>query len=170
MAAVAVQPAPGPVRMLVMTGWQRTRTEFLQFRRSPEAMFFTVLFPPTILLVFGTIFRNQEIGPAGSSVSFSQYFVAGMIGAVIWWTSFTNLAITVSLERDAGALKRLAGTPMPRTAYFIGKIALTMAITIAECALLIVIGSTLYHVPLPDADGWITFGIRQRDEIGRAHV
>ena len=152
-----VTPPPA-LHGLVATSWNRTRTELLQFRRSPEAMFFTVAFPALMLLLFGTIFRNQQIGPPHANVSFAQYFFAGMIGSAIWWTSFTNIAVTVSLERDSGALKRLAGTPMPRSAYFIGKIMLTLIITIGECALLIVLGAVLYHVQLPRIDRWVTFG------------
>jgi ABC-2 type transport system permease protein len=137
--------------------WRRFRAEWLQFRRTPEALFFTVAFPPVMLLLFGTIFHNQEIGAAQVSVSFPQYFVPGMMGSAIWMTCFQNLAIMVPLERDNGGLKRLAGTPMPRSAYFVGKIALVLVISAFECALLLGLGVALYHVHMPDADSWLIF-------------
>jgi ABC-2 type transport system permease protein len=129
----------------------------LQFRRTREALFFTLAFPPVMLLLFGTIFASQQIGEGSTNVSYGQYFTPGIIGAAIWVTCFQNLAITVPLERDSGALKRLAGSPMPRTAYFLGKIALVLLVTLAECALLIVLGVVIYHVPLPPASHWLTF-------------
>jgi ABC-2 type transport system permease protein len=138
--------------------WRRFRAELLQFRRTREAVFFTVLFPPVMLMLFGAIFHSQTIAGPQVEVSFGQYFVAGMIGAAIWGGCFQNLAISVPLERDTGALKRLAGTPMPRSAYFIGKIGLVLLLSIVECTLLIALGAAFYGLRLPPADRWFTFG------------
>ena len=144
-------------RALVCAVARRARTELLQFRRGREVVFFTVAFPVLMLLLFGTIFRNQEISVGRSSVSFPQYFVAGMIGSAIWWTAFQNNAVLIPVERDSGGLQRLAGTPMPRAAYFIGKILLTLLVTVLECAVLVVLGVVLYHVRMPDTAQWVTF-------------
>jgi ABC-2 type transport system permease protein len=50
----------------------------------------------------------------GSGVSFTQYFVAGVIAAGILGASLQNMAIGIATERSDGTLKGLAGTPMPR--------------------------------------------------------
>lgn len=144
-------------RALVRAAWRRARTELLQFRRGREVVFFTLAFPVLMLLLFGTIFRNQEISAGQSSVSFPQYFVAGIIGSAIWWTAFQNNAVLIPVERDSGGLKRLAGTPIPRSAYFIGKILLTVLVTLLECAVLVVLGVLLYHVHVPGTAQWLTF-------------
>jgi ABC-2 type transport system permease protein len=135
----------------------RIRIEFLQLRRSRETLFFTVAFPVLMLLLFGTIFSGQEIGPQAQLVSFPQYFMAGMVGSSVWSVCFQNLAVAVPVERDSGALKRLAGTPMPKSAYFIGKIVLSLALTVIDCALLIGLGVGLYHVQIPSVGDWVTF-------------
>jgi ABC-2 type transport system permease protein len=91
-------------------------------------------------------------------VSFSQYFLAGMIASGIVYTSFQNLAISIPQERDVGTLKRLLGTPMPKASYFIGKIGLILMIYIGQVILMSAIGVVLFDVHLPsDPADWWTF-------------
>ncbi len=153
MTATRVGAPPGVLR----TTRHRVAAEVLQFRRTREAVFFTVAFPLIMLVLFGTIFGHAEIGPPQANVSFAQYFVAGMIGSGIWGACFQNVAITLALDRDSGALKRLAGTPMPRTAFFFGKMAFVLVVTLVETALLILLGVLFYGLRMPPAERWVTF-------------
>jgi ABC-2 type transport system permease protein len=138
-------------------GWHRVRVELLQFWRSGEAVFFTLGFPPIMLVLFGAIFGSDQIGPRGTSVTFSQYFTAGMIGTGVWTSCFQVLAIGVPLERDNGSLKRLKATPMPVSAYFIGKIGQVTVVAAAETVLLMVMGALFYDLQLPTGWRWFTF-------------
>ena len=85
-------------------GFQRWRIELKQFMRRRESVVFTLVFPVLLLFIFGSVF-NEDIAPG---VTFSQYFVAGMIASGFVNSGFQALAIGISLERDNGALKRLA--------------------------------------------------------------
>lgn len=98
-------------------GIRRGGLEIRQFARQRESVVFTLLFPVILLAIFGSVFK-ETIAPG---VTFSQYFVAGMIASGLVNTGFQALAITIPMERDFGALKRLRGTPMPASSYFIGK-------------------------------------------------
>lgn len=141
---------------LALASWRRFKVELLQFRRSREAVFFTIAFPLVMLALFGTIFGGQELGPDAGGVTFAQYFIASMTAAGIWGSCFTNLAISIPSERDSGALKRLAGTPMPPSAYFAGKIALVLLLAIIETVLLVAMGLAFYDLRLPPASRWLT--------------
>jgi len=143
---------------LGLASWRRFTIELLQFRRSREAVFFTIGFPLVMLALFGTIFGGQDLGPKTSGVTFAQYFIASMMAAGVWGSCFTNLAISVPSERDSGALKRLAGTPMPMTAYFAGKIGLVLLLSALETVLLLIMGLAFYHLHLPPRGKWLTFG------------
>jgi ABC-2 type transport system permease protein len=135
-------------------GTRRARIELLQFVRDREAAFFTMLLPVLLLIVFGSAFS----GDVTAGVSFSQYFLAGMIASGIVYTSFQNLAISIPQERDVGTLKRLLGTPMPKASYFIGKIGLILMIYIGQVVLMSAIGVVLFDVHLPsDPADWWTF-------------
>ncbi|HET9944867.1 MAG TPA: ABC transporter permease [Actinomycetes bacterium] len=135
-------------------GLRRVRIELLTFTRDREAAFFTLILPVLLLVVFGSAFS----GNVAPGVSFSQYFLAGMIASGVVYTAFQNLAITISQERDDGTLKRLQGTPMPKAAYFIGKVGLVLVLYVGQVTLLIALGVALFDVHLPDsAADWWTF-------------
>lgn len=142
---------------LGLASWHRFTIELLQFRRSREGVFFTIAFPVVMLALFGTIFGEAKLGPDSTGVTFAQYFIASMMAAGVWGSCFTNLSISVPSERDSGALKRLAGTPMPMTAYFAGKIGLVLLLSAFETLLLLAMGLAFYHLHLPSAEKWLTF-------------
>lgn len=134
----------------------RAKVELLSFVREKEAMVFTFAFPILLLVIFGAVFGGQDIE---GGVSFAQYFVAGMIAAGLFGSSFQNLGIAIPIERDSGALKRLAGTPMPRSAYFAGKVAVVAVVAAVQNVLLLTIGVLFYDLELPSSGGrWLTYG------------
>ena len=135
-------------------GVSRGFLELKQFFRQRESVVFTLLFPILLLLIFGSVFKD-EIAPG---VTFSQYFVAGMIASGLVNTGFQQLAITIPMERDDGTLKRLRGTPAPASSYFIGKIILVFVSMSIQVILLLIFGILLYGITLPsDSAHWITF-------------
>jgi ABC-2 type transport system permease protein len=138
----------------IKIGVSRGNLEIRQFLRQRESVVFTLLFPVLLLLIFGSVFKNT-IAPG---VTFSQYFVAGMIASGLINTGFQQLAIMIPLERDDGTLKRLRGTPMPPTSYFIGKILSVLACMIVQIVLLLIVGALMFGVDLPtDLGRWVTF-------------
>lgn len=135
----------------------RVRAELLSFFREKEAVVFVLLFPVILLVIFGAVFGS--VGEVAPGVTFVQYFVAGMIAAGLLSASFQNLAIQIPIERDTGYLKRLSGTPMPKSAYFIGKVVLVGVIAVIQTVLLLAIGLLAYDVTLPaGAEKWLNFG------------
>jgi len=135
-------------------GLSRGALEIKQFNRQREAVVFTIFFPLILLFIFGSIF-NDEIAP---SVTFSQYFVAGMIASGLVNSGFQNLAITIPMERDNGTLKRLRGTPMPLGAYFVGKSIQVLYSMSLQILLLLGCGALFFDLQLfNEAADWLTF-------------
>jgi len=129
-------------------GWSRIGIELKQLFRDREAAVFTLALPMILMIVFGSVFGNQQLSD-GSDITFAQYFVAGMIASGIVYTSFQNLAIGIPQERDEGTLKRLEGTPMPKGAYFIGKVGQVCVVYVIQLFLLMAIGIALFGVEVP---------------------
>jgi ABC-2 type transport system permease protein len=149
--SAATEPLPSPVRV----GWHRGGVELKEFVRDREAMVFTFALPLLLMLIFGSVF-DEDIAPG---VTFSQYFVAGMIASGLVYSGFQNLAIVIPMERDDGTLKRLRGTPMPAASYFIGKVMLILLSMVVQVALLLLMGVLLFDVSLPATPAhWLTFG------------
>ena len=133
-------------------GIQRGGLEIRQFMRQRESVVFTMLFPLILLAIFGSVFSNQ----IAEGVTFSQYFVAGMIASGLVNTGFQQLAIMIPMERDFGTLKRLRGTPMPASSYFIGKSILVTLSMLVQVFLLLAAGVAFFGVNLPtSADKWL---------------
>jgi ABC-2 type transport system permease protein len=137
-------------------GFARARYESKLFFRRKEAVFFTFLFPVMFLFLFGMIFGRGRID--GTDLDYSQVLVPGILAAGIMSVTFVNLAIGITTERDEGGLKRLAGTPMPRLSYFLGKVGLVLVTVVAETVVLLVCGVVFFGLTLPSAPGrWLTF-------------
>ena len=129
----------------ITIGIQRGILEIKQFSRQRESVVFTIFFPLILMVIFGSVFKDT-IAPG---VKFSQYFVAGMIASGMVNSGFQQLAIMIPMERDAGALKRLRGTPMPLASYFIGKSILVLASMLIQTVLLIAGGVAFFSLKLP---------------------
>jgi ABC-2 type transport system permease protein len=135
-------------------GLLRGRMEIKVFMRGRESVVFTLLFPVILLFIFGSVFKNT-IAPG---VTFSQYFVAGMIASGLVNTGFQQLAITIPMEREFGTLKRLRGRPISVSAYFIGKAYLITFLMILQTALLLGFGVALFGLEMPTSSSkWLTF-------------
>ena len=147
--------APTRLPSTAALGRRRVTVELKQFFRDRNSAVFNFAFPMILLVVFGSIFGEQELAPG---ISFAQYFVAGMIASGVLYTSFQNLAISIPLEREDGTLKRLQGLPMPTASYFIGKIGTVFVTYIAQVVILIAVGVAFYGIQLPStAVQWFTF-------------
>ncbi|MGY1726554.1 ABC transporter permease [Geodermatophilus sp. SYSU D01062] len=131
----------------------RAGVELKEFFRQRESVVFTLVFPVLLLVVFGAVLDYD----LGDGVTFVQYFVPGVIAAGILGASLQNMAISIATERADGTLKSLYGTPMPRSAYFVGKVVQVLAVTVLIIALLLVIGAVFYDVELPSGRDWLTF-------------
>ncbi|AXB45463.1 ABC transporter permease [Amycolatopsis albispora] len=136
-------------------GLARGAAELRQFFRQKEFVVFTFSLPAFLLILLGSIFGETL---PGSAVTSSQVFAASMVGAGIISTSFVTMGTGVALDREDGTLKRLRGTPMPVTSYFIGKLILVAVASVAEVIVMLAVGVLMFDVRLPsDPLDWVTF-------------
>ena len=137
---------------ILKIGYLRGLLEIKTFMRQRESVVFTLLFPVLLLFIFGSVFK----GKVSNEVSFSQYFLAGMIASALVNTGFQQLAIMIPIERDFGTLKRLRGTPMSLSSYFIGKIISVVFSMFVQIILLLIFGITLFNLHLPSTpEKWV---------------
>jgi ABC-2 type transport system permease protein len=155
LAGARTRPSEAALPGVWRLGAARGGVEVKAFFRDKMAVAFIFGLPPILLVLLGSIFGSQA---AAQGVTVGQLFTAGMIAGGIMSTSFQYLAIAIATERENGMLKRLSGTPMPRMAYFAGKVVQVLICTVAETVLLIAVGMLFYHLHLPTEPGrWWTF-------------
>src|SRR5215204_2739745 len=103
-----------------------------------------------LLVVFSAVFTGVVGGPPGElPLPFRQYFAAGMMASGIVSASFTTVAVGVAIEQHDGTLKRLAGTPLPKAAYFAGKVMAATVLAFLASGLMLAIGVLVYGLDLP---------------------
>ncbi|AGL19989.1 ABC transporter permease [Actinoplanes sp. N902-109] len=137
-------------------GRRRGGIELLQFVRDKTSLIFTFFFPALLLLLFGAIFGDSYDVPG---ITASRVFTASMIAYGVVSTAFITMGVGIATDREDGTLKRLHGTPVTATAYFLGKLILVAALTAAEVVVLLAVGVLIFDMPLPaDAGRWLTFG------------
>ena len=139
---------------ILRIGALRGALEIKQFMRRRESVVFTLMFPVLLLFIFGSVFKNT-IAPG---VTFSQYFISGMVASGLVNTGFQQLAINIPMERDFGTLKRLRGTPMSPISFFIGKAILVFTAMIIQVFLLLLFGVLFFHLHMPHSPAlWLRF-------------
>jgi ABC-2 type transport system permease protein len=116
------------------------------FWRNRQAAIFTFVLPVG-LLAFGLLGRHSDV----DGHPYPYFFVPGLIGTAIVFTTFAGIAITLVVRRDSGILKRVRGTPLPPAAY-LGALAGSMAFVLAlETAIIVAVGSTALDLSAPDS-------------------
>jgi len=91
----------------------QVRFVHLAFLRNPAAAIFTLVFPLGLLLVLTTLLGDGTIARNGFTYDRSTYHVVAMAVFGVISACYTNVAMTVTLARERGVLKRLRGTPLP---------------------------------------------------------
>jgi ABC-2 type transport system permease protein len=119
------------------------------FWRNPQAAFFTFAFPLMFLVIFTSLLGSGTVTLNGFEFNQSTYYVAGMSAFAIITACYTNLAISVTFQRDAGILKRTRGTPLPGYDYLAARVihAILMAVILVSiCSLF---GAAFYDATIP---------------------
>jgi ABC-2 type transport system permease protein len=118
------------------------------FWRNPAAVFFTVLFPVVLLLIFATVFGDQKIDVAGG-IEITTYYVPAIITLAVVSATMQTLAMTVVIAREESRLKRGRGTPMPAWVFIAGRVGNSIVVATLMLALVALLGRLLYGVPIP---------------------
>lgn len=92
---------------------RRILTELLHMRSS---LFFWMLFPFLMLMLFGLIFAKNE----GTSRSFENSAPGILIGAALFFSCLGGPIATIFTERKQLTLKRLLISPLSGISYFLG--------------------------------------------------
>lgn len=117
------------------------------FWRNRTRAFFSVVFPLVFLVVFNAINGSHHISELGG-ISYSTWFVPGILAYGLIMATFTNLATSVAVSRDAGILKRIKGTPLPRWVFMAGRIGSTLVTAAVLVGATLLLGSLAYDVQI----------------------
>jgi ABC-2 type transport system permease protein len=133
--------------------WNEFRYQRRSFRRDPQAMFFAVGLPLLYVLIFVSLFGNEDMNFAYNSqpgpLKAHTILLAGFVSIGVISATFFNLAVDLVQERESGILKRFRGTPIPTRAFIAGHVGTSILLGLAVAAALVALGRGAYGIPLP---------------------
>ena len=136
---------------------QQIRFTNKAFWRNPASAFFTIAFPLMFLVIFTSLFGNEEVCPPGMAgcaederIFLSTIYVPAIAAFSIITATYTNLAINVSFSRDQGVLKRILGSPIPGWAFLSGRIVHAILISILLVVIVAAFGALFYDAEVPE--------------------
>ena len=143
--ASAAHSSHGPIGLVL----HQARFDLLAFLRNRQSRFFTLILPVIFMVIFVSVFGNHRIGP--EHVKASTYYVPGLSALGLIASSFVNLVISVTAQREAGVLKRRRATPVPAWVLIAGRALTAIVVGLAVMTVLLVIGRFAYGVRLPSS-------------------
>jgi ABC-2 type transport system permease protein len=119
------------------------------FWRNPASAFFTFAFPLMFLVIFTALLGSGNVHLAGRTVKESTYYVAAMAAFAVISACYTNVAMTVTFQRDAGILKRINGTPLRAGVYLTARVLHALLVAILLVVITAGFGRLAYHATVP---------------------
>jgi ABC-2 type transport system permease protein len=119
--------------------------EFKLFLREPVMAFFSLIFPPAIMLLLGFVMGNEP-NPLFGGKGSVDISVPAYVGMIIGISAFMALPITLSTYREKGILRRYRTTPLRPISVLAVQIALQYLMTLLGVAMLAVLGKVVFSM------------------------
>ncbi|MFY2764083.1 ABC transporter permease [Arenimonas sp. MALMAid1274] len=118
---------PSSLRIHALEAW----FEFLRVLRTPAFAVPTLTFPLVFYVVFALLVPGQWGSLDKAAYLFATYCAFGVIGPALF-----GFGVGLAIEREQGWLDLKRVSPMPTSAYFLAKIAMSLAFAMAVVGLL----------------------------------
>ena len=120
------------------------------FWRNPASAFFIFAFPLMFLVIFTALLGHGTVPVSPTKVvNISTYYVAAMASFGVISACYTNIAISVSFQRDTGVLKRTNGTPLPSTAFLGARMIQALLVAVLLVVITAGFGRAAYSASIP---------------------
>ena len=120
------------------------------FWRNPASAFFIFAFPLMFLVIFTALLGHGTVQVSATRVvNTSTYYVAAMASFGLISACYTNIAISVSFQRDQGILKRINGTPLPKSVYLGARMLHALIVGVLLVVITTAFGRLLYSASVP---------------------
>jgi ABC-2 type transport system permease protein len=117
--------------------------------RNPQSRFFTVALPVIFLVLLTSLFGNHTTEVNGQEIKNSTYYVPGIATLGIIASSFVNLVITITAQRESGILKRRRSSPVPAWVLIAARTLTAIVLSAVTVVIVVAIGRIGYGVHLP---------------------
>lgn len=130
---------------------RQIRYQLLTFWRTPIALFFTILLPLVMLVLFNALFGGETVETDAGAWQISQFYTGGLAAFTAVSATYTNLANMVPIRREEGVLKRWRGTPLGTGPYLTGFVGSAVVLAALGTSLMLAIGVAFYDLEIEPA-------------------
>jgi ABC-2 type transport system permease protein len=120
---------PPQLRLYALEAWY----EFLRVWRTPAFALPTLAFPLLFYVMFALVLPGQWGAYQKATYLFATYCTFGVMGPALF-----GFGVGLAMEREQGLLELKRVSPMPIAAYFVAKIAMSLAFAFAVIVVLTV--------------------------------
>lgn len=122
-----------------------TSVQFKRFLREPIALFFTLVFPLLLLLLFGFIWGNETGSPfAPPGYGYIDTEVPALAAIVIGNVALISIPNITAADRRRKLLRRYHATPLRPLAYFAADVSVHFGATSSGMVLLIIVAKLVF--------------------------
>jgi ABC-2 type transport system permease protein len=131
--------------------WRQVRYQLLLFWRVPVGLFFTLVLPLIMLVLFNALFGDTIVDTGSGEWPVRQFYTGGLAVFTAVSATYTNLANMIPIRRDEGVLKRWRGTPMPTSIYVAGAIGGAVVLAFIGVTIMLTLGVVAYDLQIDAA-------------------
>jgi len=115
------------------------------YLREPVATFFTLAFPPMMIVLFGSIYGNSPT-PVLGGYGWMDICMPAYTSMVLGTVALMGIPITISGYRESGVLRRFRATALKPLTYIAADIATNLVMTLVGMVGLVAVGWLLHRV------------------------
>ena len=117
--------------------FHQARYELLGLVRNRQSLFFSIIMPILFLVIFVATFGNDTNIINGHPIKLSTYYVPSIAAMGIISATFVSLAISLTIQRESGILKRRRATPVSAWMIIIGRSTAAVCLALLIVAILV---------------------------------
>jgi ABC-2 type transport system permease protein len=127
------------------------------FWRNPARAFFTFAFPLMLLVIFTSLLGGGTEHIGALTIKESAYYVVAMAAYGVIQACYSNIASSLSFQRDAGILKRIDGSPLPKSSFMASRILHSTFVGFLLVIITAGFGRVFYGVSIPSGMTLVRF-------------
>ena len=126
------------------------KMELWLFTRDFFGVFFALVFPVLMLLLFGSIFGNTPIYE-GADVGMMDLSVPAYAVMITGVTGLMSLPLTLSGYKEKKIYKRFDATPVGKKSIMLAQVFANFIMTLVGISILLIVGKLLYQIQIKGA-------------------
>lgn len=126
-----------------------TKTETTLFFREPTGVFFTLAFPPLLLVILGSIPAMREPDKALGGARVIDLYAPIIVAMAIAMFALSGLPQQFATYREKGILRRMRVTPVKPAVMLGAQLLMCTAMSVGVMVVVLLIGRLAFSVSLP---------------------